>query len=57
MSRKKYNWIKSLETNKLENELLKTKLVNNKKAQDSLAEATIQIKKIKLLHQERQEEG
>lgn len=45
---------KSLETNKLENELLKTKLVNNKKAQDSLAEATIQIKKIKLLHQERQ---
>lgn len=45
---------KSLETNKLENALLKTKLVNNKKAQDSLAEATIQIKKIKLLHQERQ---
>ncbi len=45
---------KSLETNKLENSLLKTKLVNNKKAQDSLAETTIQIKKIKLLHQERQ---
>jgi hypothetical protein len=45
---------KSLETNKLENELLKTKLINNKKAQDSLVEATVQIKKIKLLHQERQ---
>lgn len=45
---------KSLEANKLENSLLKAKLINNKKAQDSLVEATAQIKKIKLLHQERQ---
>lgn len=45
---------KSLETNKLENALLKVKLTDNKKGQDSLVEAGMQIKKIKLLHQERQ---
>jgi len=45
---------KSLEANTLENTMLKAKLIENKKAQDSLVEATVQIKKIKLLHQERQ---
>jgi hypothetical protein len=38
---------KSLETNKLENAILKVKMDNNKKAQDSIANAAVQIKKVK----------
>jgi hypothetical protein len=38
---------KSLETNKLENAILKVKIGNNKKAQDSIANAAVQIKKVK----------
>jgi len=37
---------KSMESNKLENEALKIKLERNKKAQDSLTNAAIQIKKV-----------
>jgi hypothetical protein len=44
---------KSIENNKLEYEALKIKLVKNKKAQDSLANASIQIKKVKEVHEER----
>jgi hypothetical protein len=38
---------KSLETNKLENAVLKVKIDNNKRAQDSIANAAVQIKKVK----------
>ncbi len=45
---------KSIESNKFENAVLKVKLDNNKKAQDSLAQAGVQIQKVKQMHQERQ---
>lgn len=45
---------KSLESNKLENAALKIKLENNKKAQDSLANVSIQIKKVMETHKEKQ---
>jgi len=45
---------KSLEANKLENASLKIKLENNKKAQDSLANVGIQIKKVMDSHKEKQ---
>ncbi len=45
---------KSLENNKLENAALKIKLENNKKAQDSLANVSIQIKKVMETHKEKQ---
>ncbi len=38
---------KALETNRLENAVLKVKINNNKKAQDSIANAAVQIKKVK----------
>lgn len=44
---------KSLEANKLENLVLQQKIVNNKNAQDSVAAATIPIKRVVELHQER----
>ncbi len=44
---------KSVQANTLESEALKIKLERNKKAQDSLANAAIQIKKVKDSHQER----
>jgi hypothetical protein len=44
---------KSIENNKLEYEALKIKLAKNKKAQDSLANASVQIKKVKEAHEER----
>ena len=44
---------KSIQNNKLEYEALKIKLEKNKKAQDSLANASIQIKKVKDTHEER----
>jgi hypothetical protein len=44
---------KSVENNKLESEALKIKLEKNKKAQDSLASAAGQIRKVKETHQER----
>jgi hypothetical protein len=43
---------KSIENNKLENEALKIKLEKNKKAQDSLVNVALQIKKVKDAHQE-----
>jgi len=45
---------KSLEANKLENAALKIKLENNKKAQDSLANVSVQIKKVMESHKEKQ---
>jgi hypothetical protein len=45
---------KSLEENKLENLVLKQKIVNNKNAQDSLAQVAIQIQKVVDMHKERQ---
>ena len=45
---------KTLETNKLENAVLKVKLDNNKKAQDSLANVGLQIKKVMETHRDRQ---
>ncbi len=45
---------KSLEANKLENAVLKVKLDNNKKAQDSLVNVGAQIKKVMETHKERQ---
>lgn len=45
---------KSLEANRLEDLVLKQKIVNNKKAQDSVAQAAVQIKKVVELHKERQ---
>jgi hypothetical protein len=38
---------KAIENNKLENAVLKVKIENNKKAQDSIANAGVQIKKVK----------
>jgi hypothetical protein len=45
---------KALEANKLEHEVLLVKIEGNKKAQDSVAQAGIQIKKVVELHKERQ---
>jgi len=45
---------KALETNKLENASLKIKLENNLKAQDSLANVGVQIKKVMESHKEKQ---
>jgi len=45
---------KSLEANKFENAVLKVKIFNNTKAQDSLAVAGVQIQKVKQMHLERQ---
>lgn len=44
---------KSIQNNKLESEALKIKLEKNKKAQDSLVNASLQIKKVKDAHEER----
>jgi hypothetical protein len=38
---------KALETNKFDNEVLKVKIDNNKKAQDSIANVAVQINKVK----------
>lgn len=45
---------KSLEANKFENAVLKVKLENNKKAQDSLVDVGAQIKKVMETHKEKQ---
>lgn len=45
---------KNLDSNKLENAVIKVKLENNVKAQDSLAQALSQIQKVKQMHMERQ---
>ncbi len=45
---------KSLEANKFENAVLKVKLENNKKAQDSLLNVGVQIKKVMETQKERQ---
>jgi len=45
---------KSLEANKFENAVLKVKLENNKKAQDSLLNVGVQIKKVMETHKEKQ---
>ena len=45
---------KSLEANKLENAVLRIKIQNNKKAQDSLANVGVQIKKVMETHKEKQ---
>jgi hypothetical protein len=45
---------KAIEANKLEDLVLKQKIVNNKKAQDSVAQAGVQIRKMVELHKERQ---
>ena len=45
---------KSLETNKLDHFVLAQKIENNKKSQDSVATAGVQIKKVVELHKERQ---
>ncbi len=45
---------KSLENNKFEHAALKIKLENNKKAQDSLANVSIQIKKVMETHKDKQ---
>jgi hypothetical protein len=44
---------KALETNKLENAVLKVKMDNNKKAQDSIANSAVQIKKVKEIQVEK----
>ncbi len=44
---------KSLDANQLESEALKVKMERNKKAQDSMVNVSVQIKKVKELHQER----
>ena len=44
---------KSLEANKLEKLVLEQKIVNNKNAQDSVAAATVPIKRAVEMHQER----
>lgn len=44
---------KSLEANKLENAMLLQKIVDNKHAQDSVGAATIPIKRVVEMHQER----
>jgi hypothetical protein len=43
----------SIELNKLENAVLKVKIENNKKAQDSLVSATAKIQQMKQVHEER----
>lgn len=45
---------KSLENNKLENVALKIRMENNKKAQDSLLNVNVQIKKVLETHKEKQ---
>ena len=45
---------KSLETNKLDHLVLLQKIENNKKSQDSVANAGVQIKKVVEVHKERQ---
>ncbi len=45
---------KSLEANRFENAVLKVKLENNKKAQDSLLNVGVQIKKVMETHKEKQ---
>lgn len=52
--REKIQLEKSLEANKLENAALKIRLENNKKTQDSLANVTLQIKKMMETHKEKQ---
>jgi ABC-type antimicrobial peptide transport system permease subunit len=52
--REKIQLEKSLETNKLENAALKIKLENNKRAQDSLANVSVQIIKVMESHKEKQ---
>lgn len=44
---------KSLEANKLEKLVLEQKIVNNKKAQDSVSAATVPIKRVVEMHKER----
>jgi hypothetical protein len=44
---------KALESNRLENAVLKVKIENNKKAQDSIANASLQIKKVKEVQMEK----
>jgi hypothetical protein len=43
----------ALEANKLENAVLKVKIVNNKKAQDSLANTMTHIQEMKKIHEEK----
>ncbi|HZY78633.1 MAG TPA: hypothetical protein VFE50_03865 [Cyclobacteriaceae bacterium] len=45
---------KALEANKLEDLVLKQKIVNNKKSQDSIAQAGVKIKQVIEMHKERQ---
>jgi len=45
---------KALEANKLENLSLLSRIENNKKSQDSVAQAAVQIKKVLDMHKERQ---
>jgi len=45
---------KALEANKLEDLVLKQKIVNNKKSQDSIAQASVKIKQVIETHKERQ---
>jgi len=45
---------KSLEENRLEDLVLKQKIVNNKKAQDSVAQAGVQIQSVVEMHRQRQ---
>jgi hypothetical protein len=45
---------KAIEANKLEHEVLLVKIENNRKSQDSVANAGVQIKKVVEMHKERQ---
>ncbi len=45
---------KALEANKLEDLVLKQKIVNNKNSQDSIAQASVKIKQVMEMHKERQ---
>jgi hypothetical protein len=45
---------KAIDANKLEHEVLLVKIDNNKKSQDSVANAGVQIKKVVEMHKERQ---
>ena len=49
----KIQLVKSLEANKLDSLVLQQKIINNKKAQDSVTNATVPIKKMIEVHQER----
>lgn len=51
--RQKIQLEQALDVNKLDHLVLLQKIVNNKKAQDSVSETTIPIKKVVELHQER----